>query len=72
MFYHFLQKATCKLSRAYNKRFSYLLVLLFHDRNDTAIMTVKNVDYRWIIHNISKSEVINLLKKSVLEHRAYV
>ena len=29
---------------------------------DTVIITVKNVDYRCIIHNISKSEVIYLLK----------
>ena len=29
---------------------------------DIAIITVKNVDYRCIIHNIGKSEAINLLK----------
>ena len=29
-------------------------------------------DYRCIIHNISKSEVINLLKASVLEDRGYI
>ena len=29
---------------------------------DIVIITVKNVDYRCIIHNISKSEVIYLLK----------
>ena len=27
--------------------------------NDIAIITIKNVDYRCIIHNISKSEAIN-------------
>ena len=31
--------------------------------SDIAIMTLKNVDYCCIIHNISKSEAINLLKK---------
>ena len=31
--------------------------------SDIAIITVKNVDYHRIIHNISKSEAINLLKK---------
>ena len=31
--------------------------------SDIAIMTIKNVDYCCIIHNISKSEAINLLKK---------
>ena len=30
------------------------------------IITIKNVDYRCIIHNISKSEAISLFKKSVL------
>ena len=36
------------------------------------IITVKNVDYRFIIHNISKSEAINLLKNSVLEDSGYI
>ena len=40
--------------------------------SDIAIITVKNVDYRCIIHNISKSEAINLLKNSVLEDRGYI
>ena len=31
-----------------------------------AIITVKNVDYRRIIKNLSKSEAINLLENSVL------
>ena len=31
--------------------------------SDITIMTIKNVDYCCIIHNISKSEAINLLKK---------
>ena len=39
---------------------------------DIAIITVKNVDYRCIIYNISKSEAINLLKISVLENRGYI
>ena len=30
---------------------------------DIAIITVKNIDYRCIIHNIGKSEAINLLKR---------
>ena len=36
--------------------------------SDIAIVTIKNVDYRCIIHNISKSEAINLLENSVLEN----
>ena len=31
--------------------------------SDIAIITVNYVDYRCIIHNISKSEAIDLLKK---------
>ena len=32
--------------------------------SDITIITIKNVDYRRIIHNISKSEAINLLENS--------
>ena len=38
-----------------------------------AIITIKNVVYhRCIIHNIIKSEAVNLLKNSVLEDRRYI
>ena len=37
--------------------------------SDIDIITIKNVEYRCIIYNISKSEAINLLKNSVLEKR---
>ena len=37
-----------------------------------AIITVKNIDYRYIIHNISKSESINLSKNSLLENHGYL
>ena len=40
--------------------------------NNIAIITVKNADYCCVIHNISKSEAINLLKNSVLEDRWYL
>ena len=36
-------------------------------RSDIAIITVKGVDYRFIIHDISKSDAILLLKDSVLD-----
>ena len=36
--------------------------------SDITIITVKNIDYRYIIHDISKSEVINLLEIAVLEN----
>ena len=37
-----------------------------------AIITIKNIDYYFIIHNISKYEEINLLKNYVLEDRWYI
>ena len=37
-----------------------------------AIITVKNVDYRCIFHNIRKSKAIILLKNSALEDRGYI
>ena len=40
--------------------------------SNIAIVTIKNVDYHCIIHNISKPEAINLLENSVLEDRGYM
>ena len=40
--------------------------------SDITIITVKNVDYRCIMYNISKSEATNLLQNSVLEDRGYI
>ena len=40
--------------------------------SDIAIITIKNVDYRCIIHNVSKSKAIILLKNSALENRGYI
>ena len=48
------------------------LTMLSVNISDIAIITVKNVDYCYLIHNISKSEAINLLKDSVLEDRGYI
>ena len=45
------------------------LTMLSVNIGDITIITVKNVDYRCLIHNISKSEARNLLKNSVLEDR---
>ena len=47
-----------------------MIVMLSVKIRDIAIKTVKNVDCRWIIHNISKSEAITLLKTSVLKNIA--
>ena len=40
--------------------------------SDIAVTTVKNADYHCIIHNITKSEAINLLENSVLENCVYI
>ena len=48
------------------------LTILSLNISDIAIITVKNVDYCCIIHNISKSEAINLLKNSSLKDRGYI
>ena len=48
------------------------LTILSVNISDIAINTVKNVDYRCIIYNISKFDAINWLKNSVLENRGYI
>ena len=40
--------------------------------SNIAIITVKNVDYCCIIHNISKCQAINLLENSVLGDCGYL
>ena len=45
------------------------LTMLSVNISDIAIIFVKNVGYCCIIHSISESEAINLLKNSVLENR---
>ena len=47
------------------------LTMLSVNISNIAIITIKNVDYCCIIHNITKSEAINLLKNSVFEDRGY-
>ena len=48
------------------------LTMLSVNISNIAIITVKNVDYCCIIHNISKSEAINLLKNSALQDCWYI
>ena len=48
------------------------LTILCLNISDIAIITVKNVVYRCIIHNISKSKANNLLDNSVLADRDYI
>ena len=40
--------------------------------SNIAIITIENVDYHCIIHNISKSAATNLLKTFVLENCGYI
>ena len=48
------------------------LKILSVNINDIATISIKNVDYCCIIHNITKSEAINLLESSVLEDCGYI
>ena len=52
--------------------FCHDVTMLSVNISDIAIITVKNVDYHFIIHKITKSEAVNLLKNSVLEDRRYI
>ena len=40
--------------------------------SDIAIVAVEEDDYRYIIHDIIKSEAIHLLENSVLDDRRYI
>ena len=48
------------------------LTILCLNISNIAIITVKNVDYCCIIHDINKSTAINLLENSVPEDRGYI
>ena len=43
------------------------LTILCPTLRDVAIITVKGVDYQFVIHDFSKSKAIHLLENSVLE-----
>ena len=47
------------------------LTVLFLNLSDIAIITVKDIDYRCVVHDISKAEAIHLLENSVLDCRGY-
>ena len=49
----------------------HYLTFLSVNISDIAISTIKNVDYGCIIHNISKSEAINLSKKIMGIYKKY-
>ena len=48
------------------------LSMLCLNISDIAIITIKDADYRYIIHHISISESSNLLENSVVEDRGYL
>ena len=48
------------------------LLMLRLKRNNITIITVKGIDYRCIIHDISISDVIHLLENSVLHDCRYI
>ena len=47
------------------------LKILCLNISDIAIATIKGVDYRCIMHDISKSEAIRLLENSVFDDHKY-
>ena len=48
------------------------LTILSVNISDITVITVKDADFRCVIHNISKSDAINLLENSVLEDLGYL
>ena len=51
----------------------YCMQLLpWFDISDIAIITVRDVGYRCIIHDINKSEAFNLLDNYLPENRQYI
>ena len=48
------------------------LTILCRNISDIAIVTVKNVDYNCIIHDVNKSEAIHLLENYVVEDCDYI
>ena len=48
------------------------LLMLCINISDVGIIPVKEVDYRCIIHDISKYEAIHLLEKPVLDDCGYI
>ena len=47
-------------------------MMLCLNRSDIAIITVKDVDYRCIVHPIRKYEATHLLENSVLHNRGNI
>ena len=56
-----------------NFKMMYVMVVIMLCLNisNTAIINVRNVNYRCIMYTISKYKAINLLENSILEDRGY-
>ena len=48
------------------------LTMMCFNISNIAIITVKGIDYRFIVNDIRKSEAINFLENSVLDDRGYI
>ena len=71
IFYHWLFNHGFKFQDfVYNARHD--LTMLCLTISNIGITTVKDVDYRCIIHGVKKFEAINLLEISLLENRGYI
>ena len=49
-----------------------MLSVNIRDISDITIITIKNLHYHFIIHNISKSEAISFIRNSVLGNCGYI
>ena len=50
----------------------YDLAMLFLSISNIAIITIKGVEYRCIIHEITKSETIHLLENAKVDDHGYI
>ena len=50
----------------------HVFTMLCVSISSVVIITIKNFDYCCIVHNISKSEAIKLLKSAILENGGYI
>ena len=48
------------------------LSMVVYDLNDFMILSIKGIDYRCNVFNISKSDAINLLNNSVLDNKGVI
>ena len=54
-------------THVYNKCHNLLMVI--YDLKNFIILSIKGVDYRWYVLNISKNDAITLLNNSALDNK---